>query len=585
MRALSAEGVLGLNPSLVLAIEGAGPKETVAVLEAATVPLVRVPDRYTADGIVEKIKLIAEVAGEHDRGECLAGPGRRPISRRSRRCAQKIKQPKKVMFVLSLLNGKPMVAGRNTAADGIIRLAGGVNAIDAYEGYKQISDEAVIAAGPDTVLVMQRQQDTLDAATVFAHAAFAMTPAAAQKSFVAMDGLYLLGFGPRTATAARDLAAALYPALGRERCRPSERQAAAPDGDRRGRRATGRRALRSPVLVLGVLLVALAVAAAIAATRRRRRHSVEPPARRARPRAGRSRDRRARPARAVVDPAAAHRARHHDRRAARGRRHRDAGPVPQSARRSDARRHLARRGLRVGARDRGRRPDAGASKTTCRSRCCRSRRSRARWSRPIILYRLATRSGRTSIATLLLAGIAIGALANAGIGFLVFLADDRQLRDITFWLLGSLGGATWGKVAAIAPFVALMLGGLPFIARGLDLIVLGEAEAFHMGVAVERLKRIAIVLVAASTGAAVSVAGVIGFVGIVVPHLLRLVIGPGHRLLLPAALCLGAILLLVADTFARVVAAPAELPIGIVTAAIGAPFFLSLLLRQRALVG
>ena len=203
----------------------------------------------------------------------------------------------------------------------------------------------------------------------------------------------------------------------------------------------------------------------------------------------------------------------------------------------------------------------------------------------IILYRLATRSGRTSIATLLLAGIAIGALANAGIGFLVFLADDRQLRDITFWLLGSLGGATWAKVAAIAPFVVLLLGGLPFIARGLDLIVLGEAEAFHMGVAVERLKRIAIVLVAASTGAAVSVAGVIGFVGIVVPHLLRLVIGPGHRLLLPAALCLGAILLLVADTFARVIAAPAELPIGIVTAAIGAPFFLSLLLRQRALVG
>ncbi len=202
-----------------------------------------------------------------------------------------------------------------------------------------------------------------------------------------------------------------------------------------------------------------------------------------------------------------------------------------------------------------------------------------------LLYRLATRSGRTSIATLLLAGIAIGALCNAGIGFLVFLADDRQLRDITFWLLGSLGGATWGKIAAIAPFAALMLAGLPFIARGLDLIVLGEAEAFHMGVAVERLKRIAIVLVAAATGAAVSVAGVIGFVGIVVPHLLRLVIGPGHRLLLPAALCLGAILLLIADTFARVIAAPAELPIGIVTAAIGAPFFLSLLLRQRALVG
>ena len=202
-----------------------------------------------------------------------------------------------------------------------------------------------------------------------------------------------------------------------------------------------------------------------------------------------------------------------------------------------------------------------------------------------VLYRLATRHGRTSIATLLLAGIAIGALANAGIGFLVFLADDRQLRDITFWLLGSLGGATWSKALAIVPFVAALLAGLPFIARGLDLMVLGEAEAFHSGIAVERLKRISIVLVAAATGAAVAVAGVIGFVGIVVPHLLRLIIGPGHRLLLPSAILLGAVLLLIADTFARTVAAPAELPIGIVTAVIGAPFFLWLLLRQRALVG
>jgi iron complex transport system permease protein len=203
----------------------------------------------------------------------------------------------------------------------------------------------------------------------------------------------------------------------------------------------------------------------------------------------------------------------------------------------------------------------------------------------IILYRLATRYGRTSIATLLLAGIAIGALANAGVGFLVFLADDRQLRDITFWLLGSLGGATWGKVAAIAPIAVAVIAGVPFIARGLDLVVLGEAEAFHMGVAVERLKRIVIVLVAAATGAAVSVAGAIGFVGIVVPHVLRLVIGPGHRLLLPAAMLLGATILLIADTFARVIASPAELPIGIVTAAIGAPFFLSLLLRQRGAMG
>ncbi|WP_408087232.1 FecCD family ABC transporter permease [Rhodoplanes sp. SY1] len=202
-----------------------------------------------------------------------------------------------------------------------------------------------------------------------------------------------------------------------------------------------------------------------------------------------------------------------------------------------------------------------------------------------LLYRIATREGRTSIATLLLRGLAVAALAGAGTGLLVFLADDRQLRDITFWTLGSMAGATWPKVWAMLPFLAAVLVSLPMIGRGLDLLVLGEAEAFHMGVPVENLKRFAIVLMAAAVGAAVAASGVIGFVGIVVPHLLRLVIGPGHRMLLPAAVLFGGLVLLIADTIARTVAAPAELPVGIVTALIGAPFFLALLLRQRAVVG
>jgi iron complex transport system permease protein len=199
------------------------------------------------------------------------------------------------------------------------------------------------------------------------------------------------------------------------------------------------------------------------------------------------------------------------------------------------------------------------------------------------LYRIATSESRTSAAIFLLGGLAIAALANAGIGLLIFIADDRQLRDVTFWLLGSLGGATWPKAIAIAPFPALLLIAMPLIVRGLDLLVLGEAEAFHMGVEVEKLKRRSIMLVSAMTGAAVAVAGVIGFVGIVVPHLLRLMVGPGHRLLLPASVFLGAILMIGADTGARVVAAPAEVPIGILTAAIGAPFFLAILLRQRSI--
>ncbi len=200
-----------------------------------------------------------------------------------------------------------------------------------------------------------------------------------------------------------------------------------------------------------------------------------------------------------------------------------------------------------------------------------------------LVYRLSTREGHTSIATALLTGLALGALASAGTGLLVYAADDRQLRDITFWTLGSLTGATWPKVAAVAPFLIVLLLMSPFIARGLDLLVLGETDAFHAGVPVQRLKRITILLAAAAAGAAVAASGVVGFVGIVVPHLLRLLIGPAHRLLLPAAACFGALVLLTADTFARTVVAPAELPIGIVTALIGAPFFLFLVRRQMFL--
>ena len=202
----------------------------------------------------------------------------------------------------------------------------------------------------------------------------------------------------------------------------------------------------------------------------------------------------------------------------------------------------------------------------------------------IILYKIASREGRTSVAIFLLAGLAIAAIANAGIGLLVFVADDRQLRDITFWLLGSLSGGTWAKAGIVAPVALLALLVIPLIARGLDVLVLGEAEAFHTGIDVERLKKISIVLISAMTGVAVSICGVVGFVGIVVPHLLRMVIGPGHRLMLPASVCLGAILLIGADTIARVLAAPAEVPIGILTAALGAPFFLFILLRQRAVM-
>jgi iron complex transport system permease protein len=205
-------------------------------------------------------------------------------------------------------------------------------------------------------------------------------------------------------------------------------------------------------------------------------------------------------------------------------------------------------------------------------------------STTLLLYKVATRRGQTSVATMLLAGIALGAMAGAFSGVMVYLADDQQLRDLTFWGLGSLAGATWTKILAAGPIIVAVLLVAPFLARALNAMALGEATAHHLGIEVQRSKTVAIVSVAAATGASVAVSGGIGFVGIVVPHLLRLLIGPDHRYLLPASALLGASLLLLADTVARTIVVPAELPIGIVTAAVGAPFFLWILLRRRGLL-
>lgn len=206
------------------------------------------------------------------------------------------------------------------------------------------------------------------------------------------------------------------------------------------------------------------------------------------------------------------------------------------------------------------------------------------WASTLVLYHVSTRRGRTSVATMLLAGIALGALAGAVSGILVYMADDRQLRDLTFWGLGSLAGATWDKVAIAGPMIALALGASLLLGQGLNGLALGEATAHHLGIDVQRLKNGAILTVAAATGAAVAVSGGIGFVGIVVPHLLRLATGPDHTTLLLNAALLGAALLLLADVIARVIIAPAELPIGIVTAVLGAPVFLWILLRRRGVV-
>jgi iron complex transport system permease protein len=200
-----------------------------------------------------------------------------------------------------------------------------------------------------------------------------------------------------------------------------------------------------------------------------------------------------------------------------------------------------------------------------------------------LVRRFGMRDGRASIATILLAGVAINALCAAGIGLLTFLADEQQLRSLVFWTMGSLGATTWTALPLALPLIVVPTIMLMRATRALDAFALGEREAGHLGVDVERLKGRLFLLVALATGAAVSVCGIIGFVGLVVPHLLRLVCGPGHRLVLPGSALLGGALLTAADLVARLIVAPAEMPIGVVTALVGGPFFLWLLVRRLRL--
>ncbi|ADI13254.1 FecCD family ABC transporter permease [Truepera radiovictrix] len=199
----------------------------------------------------------------------------------------------------------------------------------------------------------------------------------------------------------------------------------------------------------------------------------------------------------------------------------------------------------------------------------------------LLVWRVARTGGRTLVVSLLLAGIAMNSLAGAGIGLMQFFADDQQLRSFVFWTLGGFNRVSWREFWVAAPLIALALALLLRQGRRLNALVLGESEAYLLGVQVERVKRRAVVLSALLVGASVAVAGVIGFVGLVVPHMFRLVAGPDHRYLLPGAALMGASLLLVADVLCRTLLVPAELPIGILTALVGGPFFIYLLTVQQ----
>ena len=199
----------------------------------------------------------------------------------------------------------------------------------------------------------------------------------------------------------------------------------------------------------------------------------------------------------------------------------------------------------------------------------------------LLVYRLATSGLGTSVTTMLLAGIAIGALAGALNSLLSYFSDNDMLRQISLWQMGNLSGASWLKVSIMGVVTILLMGLFPRDSRALNALLLGESEARHLGINVQRVKRRLIVLTALGVGVSVAVAGLVGFVGLIMPHIIRLMIGPDHRWLIPASGLAGAILLVVADSLARVVVIPAELPTGILTAILGAPFFVALLLQQR----
>lgn len=211
MRALSSEGVLSVAPSMIVAEEGAGPQETIAVLENAQIPFILVPEGYSGAGIAAKIEAVGAAIGEPEKAQALAREITQKLQHATDASQNRAGTVKRVMFILSTQGGRIMASGTGTAAAGMIDMAGAQNAVTAFEGYKPMTDEAVIASAPDVILMMERggeHDSTVD--DLMALPAIASTPAGANRAVIRMDGLYLLGFGPRTADAVTDLSTALY---------------------------------------------------------------------------------------------------------------------------------------------------------------------------------------------------------------------------------------------------------------------------------------------------------------------------------------------------------------------------------------
>jgi iron complex transport system substrate-binding protein len=210
MRALSAEGVLSVAPELIISEDGAGPPETIETLEAAAIPFIKIPDVYDAEGVIAKVRAVGNALGVQEAANTLADQIAADFANATDQL-QSVSAPNKVLFILSTQGGRILASGTGTAADGIIEMAGGTNAITAFDGYKLLTDEAIAISAPDVILMMDRSDDhSVENEALFAMPALVPTPAAQNRAIVRMNGLYLLGFGPRTAQAALDLNAALY---------------------------------------------------------------------------------------------------------------------------------------------------------------------------------------------------------------------------------------------------------------------------------------------------------------------------------------------------------------------------------------
>lgn len=206
-------------------------------------------------------------------------------------------------------------------------------------------------------------------------------------------------------------------------------------------------------------------------------------------------------------------------------------------------------------------------------------------SSALLVYYLAKTKTGVSTEILLLSGIALSLLYTSLVSLMQYIANERELREIVLWLMGRLYEANWSKVLLSSPLILFGTTILYFFYRELNIMLLGDRSALDLGVEVEKLRKIILLLVSLITSAAVSVSGIIGFVGLIIPHVMRLIIGPDHKYLLPASVLGGSIFLIWADTLSRVILSPVELPVGIITGILGVPFFLFLLRRRKKMVG